>query len=315
MLPGLLLLPGLLPPAPPPPLVPNGDAVCVRDRYSVDPHDTHRCNVQLGTTPCRSMTHASEYTGLNCLYIDKPFYHAFVCARCVTQTHEREENVERCLLTNATNDRFTLLRTGSGFIISVTNGKGHPAYNTPYWNMSAPVLPDDALYDDDGSLLKRRHHPVIAVRPGLDLQIFAHGYQCGAGTNSGGDVVFSGGTQIWESPTSEYTPHETPPPAPPPSPLSPAPSQPPPSPPAPPSPPLPSPPAPPSLPPPLPPPPSPPPSPPPLPPPPSPPPSPPSPPVPPPGIRNGIQTPLLPSAALLSSLNNQQASPGQKVSM
>ena len=121
---------GLLPPQPPPPLVPNGNDACIRNRYSRDAHANARCNVRIGTTPCLSPAHSNEYTGLNCLYISKPFYHAFVCAKCVTQAHAREQNVEQCLLTEGTESRFTLLRTGGGFAISVSRRKGHEAYNT-----------------------------------------------------------------------------------------------------------------------------------------------------------------------------------------
>ena len=108
-------------------MVPNGYDVCVRNRYSRDPHEKLRCNVQIGVRPCESFSR--PYVGRNCLYIDQPFYHAFVCAKCVNQLHGKEQNVQRCLETED-NSRFSILRTGSGFSISVTRGKGHAAYNT-----------------------------------------------------------------------------------------------------------------------------------------------------------------------------------------
>lgn len=86
-----------------------------------------RCNVQIGVRPCASLN--SAYMGRNCLYINKPFYHAFVCAKCVNQLHGQEQNVQRCLETE-NNNRFSILRTGSGFSVSVTRGKGHDGYNT-----------------------------------------------------------------------------------------------------------------------------------------------------------------------------------------
>ena len=166
-------MPGAMP-GPPPPLVPNGDDICIRDRYSRDAHENSRCNVQIGVAPCSSMTYAADYTGLKCLYIDKPFYFAFVCAKCVTQTHQEEQNVQRCLMTHDTN-RFSILRTGSGFSMSVTRGKGHGSYNTPYFNMSAPVAVDDYLYDDSGGAPVPKHFPVVAIRRGMDLRIYKHG--------------------------------------------------------------------------------------------------------------------------------------------
>ena len=116
--------------APPsPPVLPNGYDVCIRDPTSRDAHNNPRCNVLIGTAPCESITYASDYTGLSCLYIGKPFFHAFICAKCITQVHGVEANIDQCLTTQDT-DRFSILRTGRGFSISVLPGKGHDHYNT-----------------------------------------------------------------------------------------------------------------------------------------------------------------------------------------
>ena len=113
---------------PPSPLVPNGYNVCVRNRASRDPHDLEGCNVGIGLRPCDSQSYP-DYKGKMCLYIDKPFFHAFVCGVCTTQGHVDEGDITQCLISD-NNDRFTVLRTGAGFSISVSQGKGHPDYNT-----------------------------------------------------------------------------------------------------------------------------------------------------------------------------------------
>ena len=48
----------------------------------------------------------------------------------------------------------------------------HPLGPQPYWNMSAPISADDRLIDYENGGIEYNHFPVVAVRSGMDLEIY-----------------------------------------------------------------------------------------------------------------------------------------------
>ena len=166
-------------PSPPPPLVPFGADPCTASSSSID-----RCIVVLGSTSCAS---PSLYEGLQCLLISRPFYHAFLGATCTREgSTSWRLPINQCILSSDTSSRFTLSGTTYGLSISVGYGKGHAAYNTAYFNRSAPILADDRLVKSDGNVTAG-FYPVVAIKAGMSI--------------TWGTL----GTQIFEYPTSMYT--------------------------------------------------------------------------------------------------------------
>ena len=145
-----------------------------------------RCVVELGLRACES---PARLAGLQCLVISKRFFHAFVGATCVRAGSERRLTISACLSAPDAR-RFSFFSTAAGLSISVSPGRGHPAYNTPYFNLSAPILPDDRRVAADGRVVEG-FYPTVAVRAGHTLSLTA------------------ATSQIFELPNSEYGPPGT----------------------------------------------------------------------------------------------------------